>query len=422
MNTKTLNEIRYLNAKRKYNRHLRGIRVLREQRWEPSAGLAYDIFVKPFENVFSALKLTAMDLSNSMRMAWGTLFNYSDAEKLKEIYGKFEDRQSRIRTKWDPIVKSSLETIKEADPMFALALSPGYYMATSSLAAGLKAGKTTAEIVAAEDWDALLTQLRKVPDEKWGLGKLIKQQEEQAKETSELRKQLSRLFGESLRPRAGLLREQEVPNTELPSEPRDYVESLLKDTGLDEEFDSIASASALIRIDLSRELEQILKKTHTTAKLISARSADEFSKEVENAISAGSLDQSDAKGLESIMPQIEKQAQGLAKSEEFRNTMAENQGIELDELSDEVIKDTASKVAFNSAKTQFDGKAMAEIDKMMKKVEETYEKAQIDDATLKLMSQRRDISEVATLLDVYESTKRLYDETQGIVRKVKGGG
>jgi len=427
MSIKTLREFRYLDAKRKYQRYLREIRLLREQRWEPDASLSYNIFVAPFADVFSALKLTAMDISNSARLVLSTLFAFGDVEKLKKAADSFEDRQSRLRTKWDPIVEKSLEAIRTADPLFTLALGPGAFLATKGVALGLSAGKTAAEIARGEDWDAILTQIRKVPDEKWGLGRLMQQQERQAAESSELTKKLSALFygatNESRAIHAQPLREQnEDTDKKLPTDPRAWVDAFLEDTGLNEAFDDLASVSAMIRIDLIQGLESVLKKSHAVSALISVKSADEFANVIRDTISVGVLEQGDIKDLNNIMPQIEKQAQELAQSQEFRSSVAAQQDIEPDKLTDAAVKNTAEKVAFNSAKTQFNGQAMAGLDKMMAAVDEIYEKVKIDDETLKMMKQRKDISTVKELADVYENVKRLYDETQATVRKVKGGG
>ena len=431
MNTKTLNEIRYLNAKRKYERYLREIRILREQRWEPKAGMAYEIFVEPFEDVFTALKLTAMDISNTTRLVLRSLLTFGNLEKLQKAATDFEDRQSRIRTKWDPIVEKSLEAIKTADPLFTFAMSPGAYMATQSMVASLKAGKTAAEIFKAENWDAILTQIRKVPDPEWGLGRLLRQQEQDRDvgkpgAAGTLSRKLANLFfggtNEGRRRHTSLKEQNEEAGQKLPTDPNKWIESLLKDTGLDETFDDVVSASAIIRIDLSEGLMHALEGMNTVAELISARSMDEFDTAINDAISEGSLDQTVVNDLKNIMPQIADQARDLAQSEEFKDTVSKEQNIAPDKLTDDILKKSAGGVAFNSAKTQFDGQAMADLDKMMKGVEEIYARAQIDDETLNLMRQRSDIPEVTELLNVYEKSKRLYDETQETVRKIKGGG
>jgi hypothetical protein len=165
-----------------------------------------------------------------------------------------------------------------------------------------------------------------------------------------------------------------------------------------------------------------LEGMNTVAELISARSMDEFDTAINDAISEGSLDQTVVNDLKNIMPQIADQARDLAQSEEFKDTVSKEQNIAPDKLTDDILKKSAGGVAFNSAKTQFDGQAMADLDKMMKGVEEIYTRAQIDDETLNLMRQRSDIPEVTELLNVYEKSKRLYDETQETVRKIKGGG
>ena len=261
MNSNFESRIRYLTAKRKYER------LLREQRWEPSASHASAAFVKPFADVFKALKLTAMDIGNSARMMLGALLTF-DNKKLQKKITDFEERRNLLRQDWAPIVGDSLKAIQTADPLLSMALMPTAYLSAFGLAAGITTGAAATDIIAGEKWERLISKLWNMPTELSALNaiKTMMQAQNEKSEKSGVLKNLMKLFWKGEK-NESVLREQKEQTTYDTSSEEVWLADFFADTGLDDTFDALAAESARNQLGLIREVENAARRAEAVALL-----------------------------------------------------------------------------------------------------------------------------------------------------------
>ena len=128
------------------------IRQMRSHLAEQGGSKVKDAFL----DVFRALRLAAMDISNSLRLTLGIIFTFNP-EKMKKKIEAFDDRRQKINAEWKPITDRAKEAFKNTDPILTMAvMGPANFLAMQGIGAGLAAGKTAAEIVTATNWDSLI--------------------------------------------------------------------------------------------------------------------------------------------------------------------------------------------------------------------------------------------------------------------------
>ena len=154
MNKRVEQQIRYLQNKQKYEKILRERKLLRE-------GPLFDIIGDALGDIFKSLKLVAMDISNELRWLGEQFLYRNNPEDLAQARADYKRKHDKLLKEWEPIVESSMEAVKNADPFMTIALSPGTFLATKGITAGVAAGKTAAEIIAAEDWESIRAKMNK---------------------------------------------------------------------------------------------------------------------------------------------------------------------------------------------------------------------------------------------------------------------
>jgi len=419
MTTKIEAKINYLTAKRKYKRLLRESNLLTEQRWEPGSAPAYGAFVKPFADVFKALKLTAMDIGNSARLVLGTLLSFSP-EALKKTRDKFVERRGLLRAEWDPIVKDSLDSIKSADPLLALFLMPQVYLASLGMAAGVTTGKSVAEVLSGERWKRLIERLERMPNEKYALNKILGLLDEKKvdKDKGILGKLSKLFFSESV------LREQQEKEktktaTKYDTSSEDaWLKSFFADTGLNVTFDNLVTESAKNHLSITKEVAATARRAEVGALLVAATNPEDFKAVLIKATKNGILEAANVKELSGVLSQIEQQAGKLVASEEFRKKMAKIKNTEVDQLNDNDVKRSAQQAAFNAGKTDFNQQAVngsgetQGIQALLEEVKKGLETISLDNETLLQMKKRTDLPAVKQLLNIYESASKSYDKAQ----------
>jgi hypothetical protein len=420
MNSNFESRIRYLTAKRKYER------LLREQRWEPSASHASAAFVKPFADVFKALKLTAMDIGNSARMMLGALLTF-DNKKLQKKITDFEERRNLLRQDWAPIVGDSLKAIQTADPLLSMALMPTAYLSAFGLAAGITTGAAATDIIAGEKWERLISKLWNMPTELSALNaiKTMMQAQNEKSEKSGVLKNLMKLFWKGEK-NESVLREQKEQTTYDTSSEEVWLADFFADTGLDDTFDALAAESARNQLGLIREVENAARRAEAVALLVAADSPEKFKSTLDNAISSNLIESTDVQELSKVLPEIDKQAKELAASDDFRAKVAANVNTEPENVKDQDLMAAAKKAAFNAAKLGFNDQAMNGGDgsnglaSFMQQLKKMQKMVEIDSKLQQQLKKKVDIPEVKELLSVYESMNRSYDKAQQAINAATG--
>jgi len=420
--------INYLTAKRKYEKILREAKVIVEQRWDPGSGPAVKAFVKPFADIFKALKLTAMDIGNSTRLILGTLLAF-DSKKLIEKRKAFEERRAMLRAEWKPIIGDSLDAIKNADPLLSFSLMPTAYFAAQGLAAGIKTGATAAEIISGESWERLLEKLWRMPTELDALNAILKLQSEEAgkgnSKGSTIKSKLSRLFfgGET---NESVLREQKEKAAKYDtSSEQAWLADFFKDTGLDQAFDEVAADSIKNQLSVQQEVASATQRMLVVAELIGTDSVEDFQEVLKAAVSKNQLDAGDISEFEKIIPQIEQQAKQLANSQDFRVTAAQTQGVDAEKVTDATLADAARKVAFNAGKVSFNEQAIGGagglgIANFASEIKKLREETKLDSKTIEQLKKRTNIPEAKQLIEIYENSQQSYDKAQQALTNALG--
>ena len=418
--------LNYLTAKRKYEKILREANIIVEQRWDPGSGPAVKAFVKPFADVFKALKLTAMDIGNSTRLILGTLLAF-DSKKLIEKRKAFEERRAMLRAEWRPIIGDSLDAIQNADPLLSFSLMPTAYFASLGLAAGIKTGATAAEIISGESWERLLEKLWRMPTELDALNAILKLQTEKAKspEGQSIKGKLSRLFFGGKTNESVLREQKEKAATYDTSSEQAWLADFFKDTGLDQAFDGVAVDSIKNQLSVQQEVASATQRMLVVAELIGTDSVEDFQEVLKAAVSKNQLDAGDISEFEKIIPQIEQQAKQLAGSQDFRATAAQTQGVDVEKVTDAMLADAARKVAFNAGKVSFNEQAIGGagglgIANFAAEIKKLREETKLDSKTIEQLKKRTNIPEAKQLIEIYENSQQSYDKAQQALTQALG--
>jgi len=421
-------KLNYLTAKRKYEKILREAKVIAEQRWDPGSGPAVNAFVKPFADIFTALKLTAMDIGNSTRLILGTLLAF-DSKKLIEKRKAFEERRAMLRAEWKPIIGDSLGAIQNADPLLSFSLMPTAYLAAQGLAAGVKTGATAAEIISGESWERLLEKLWRMPTELDALNAILKLQSTafaKGEKGTSIKDKLSRLFFESPATRSTISEQKEKKAAPYDtSSPQAWLQDFFKDTGLDQAFDAVASESIKNQLSVQREVASATQRMLVVAQLIGSDSVEDFQQVLKDAVSKNQLEADDVSEFKKIIPQIENQAKQLVSSPDFRTTAAQSQGVDVEKVTDTMLDDAARKVAFNAGKVSFNEQALGGaggtgIASFASEIKKLREETKIDSKTIDQLKKRTDIPEAKQLIEIYENSQRSYDKAQQVLANSLG--
>jgi hypothetical protein len=422
MNSKFESELQYLTARRKYEK------LLREQRWEPSTSHASAAFVKPFTDVFKALKLTAMDIGNSARLMLGVLLTF-DSKKLEKKISDFEERRNVLRQEWQPIVGDSLKAIQTADPLLSMALMPTAYLASFGLATGITTGAAVVDVIAGEKWERLVSQLWNMPTELAALGAikgLLEKQNEALGEKSGVLKGLLNLFWKGEK-NESVLREQKKGKTTYDTSSEEaWLADFFADTGLDDTFDALAAESARNHLDLIRDVENATRRAEAVALLVAADDPEKFKTVLQQVVSGNLIEAADVKEISSVLPEIDKQAKQLAVSDDFRNKVATMTKTAPEKVNEKDLMAAAQKAAFNAAKIGFNEKAMngdggeSGLSNFMQQIKKMQKEVELDSKTLQQLKKKTDIPEIKELLSVYEGMNRSYDKAQQAINAAVG--
>lgn len=152
----------------------------------------YKFFVTPYKDVFKAVRLSLMDIGNSVRLILSSLFASLVNSKKWMIGAKinFNERRQEINKEWQPILERARDAFGGTDPIFRMALlGPSAFFTIEGLGLGLLAGKTAAEALTGTGWEKLVDNFKTNLTGEETLNKLRRRQQEDNRQDDEFKKE-----------------------------------------------------------------------------------------------------------------------------------------------------------------------------------------------------------------------------------------
>lgn len=403
---------------------LRIERIARKEFRKMKSLLKEDAGVKEaFLDVFRALRLAAMDISNSLRLAIGVIFTF-DPEKMDKLIKDFDTRRQKINAEWEPILQRAQEAFNNADPILTMAImGPANFLAMQGMGAGLTAGKTVIEILAAKNWNELIDSFTTTLDVNQSLQQFFQEyssneerrQERDAQALETMRtgrgrgviSRLSDVFSEGYEYKVGVLREQTETTTPsgMTFTEDQAIELLIKATGMDKSFEKIRKANLENLKSTILEVKSSIEPLRSSSKLFAAKDLPSFESAFKEVKSKNP--QVDVKSFDNFMNTISTETKKLSKDPKFREELTKKKpGTS---LSEQQIESEAKKSVFQITKKEFDKQLSDGLSKAVKASDDAIKKLKIDDSVLKYMkdSPYQDSKEVAK---VYEDFLAVYKE------------
>ena len=424
-------QIRYLEAKRKYHKILRERRELNEY---AQSGL-FAIIGDAMGDIFKSLKLASMDISNELRFLGEKFLYRNNPEKLKKSGDDYNRKRDKILKEWEPIVKSSMDAIKNADPFLTIALAPSLFLATKGIEAGVAAGKTATEIIVAEDWESMRAKINKfqtgTPEEpNAGLELDIGAIHDQMAQQNNLLLQLNNLFvGEAERRREGTpttearasrkrtIREQEETSTppeaapKKITDPKKWLSTFFQMTGIDDQFTDAAADSLAEKTILMTEMLDSITSSTSIMKLVETSDLDEFKQVIADIVATKKVSKEAVSSFGKVIPQIEDQAKKVAQSDDFKKEISTAKKVSPDEIDEKELYDSALKAVFQQSKAKFDEEYGGSLKKYTAVIEDNHKLLDTDQETMSLISQRKgDLYSAEDYLKVYDQYSKAYKD------------
>jgi len=430
MQNKIQQKIKYLESRRRFDEILERRKPGQISEYA-STGL-FSAMGGHLGDIFKSMKLTAMDISNELRFLGQKFLYRKDPQKLKATHDNYNRKRDKILKNWEPIVKNSMDAIKNTDPFLALLLAPQVYLASKTLQVGIESGKTATEIIAAEDWESIRAKINKFQtgtkeNPNAGLELGIGAIHDQMSQQNNILLQLSDLFmgdrkgkekdqgkdqGKDQEKNESHLREQEGEKQERQlTDPKKWLATFFEITGVDDEFTIAAYEMLDEKKKLAEEMIDPIKASTTIMKLVSTSSPSEFKKTVGDVISSADIPGDAVQGLSKVFPEIEEQAKKLSQSPDFKREIAAATKQDESEISDEEVVEKALQVVFRQAKSKFDEQYKKDLEDFIKIIEANHEDINTDDEVLSLISARKgDIPTATDFLKVYEQYAKAYKD------------
>ena len=336
----------------------------------------YTTFIQPFTDVIEAAKLTGQDVLNAMKLSFDMLTTM-DPKKMEEAIQKFDSRKAKINEKWKPLMERTNEALSSGDAdLLALVMAPGAYLLTEAAVAAYDNASSLHQYLSDAGWRIpFVGGLLKDPPKQSSVTK-----SSDKKNSSTLLGRLSTLFfgndkstqSEILNPEGKLILEQDEPTAKKEPDFKKALQKYFAETGLSKEFERDAKELLDIQKELTDEIvSQAVPKLSLITALTQTVDIDEFISTINNAENNG-LDLQSA-GLDEAKDSVIAAAAKLEKSEKFREKIAEEEGIKIDEdgedlenskMLDDKIKVAAKKVSFANAKQDFDKQMLTGYDQL----------------------------------------------------------
>jgi hypothetical protein len=356
----------------------------------------YSTFVKPFANVFDALKISSKEILSSVMMLTGQVLTLSP-EKQKERMKNFEDRQKKIEAQWAPIMKDANRAMKGSGVIAAFAFSPGIFVVknfgkTSYKVAGgagaylddlgLKTGiLSILPGVSTTSIDSSSRNPSKKDDDKKplldklfnlflgtaavaGIGSyLTGPDKKKSKKTQKENKDKS---SQILKEAVGNLQKD--------------IEDYLDETGLSDQFTKMQKELK----DYYRDTIDEFDKVYTDKKIfldemVASKNMDELLQSIEK------MDTSESQSIEKSVDQSIKK---LIASDEFLNQLKEQ--MKKEEISPAEIKEAAEKIVFEKFVAEIRETSAKQLDNLKTQLGNDLEKILPDDQVMSLIQKSKE--------------------------------
>lgn len=435
---KVAEQIRYLEAKTKYERILREQRTLNEY----SDGREFFSAIGgAFGDIFKTIKLSLMDLSNRIRfsvqkLVYSARTDEKGREKLKKAYDDYNRKHDKIYNEWAPLVQKNLKAITSFDPLVGLALMPGKYMATKSIEAGLKAGKNAAEIIGAEPWASMMrnttdfggfenipgatpeeTQQRQANASLLALNSMY----EQLQDANNINARLASLFlsskekaqNESLISKKNLLSEQVQQERSAITDPEKWIDQVFDHTGIQNALDEIAIQLVSDNIALMQNIIPSMNSSVSMMQIMNTENFDDFENAIKKITSEKKVETEKIDELNDLLQQAKQKIVELLNEPKFKEALeAENKAA----VSEEELAKIASNQVFNEVTSQIKKQFNDNLQILLPMVQSASEKLpkSINDPVVKDISSPIGKKKLGSLSDefvkVYKEYSRIYDD------------
>lgn len=419
MSNKLVKKLRYLENRRRYRWFLK---QNQKQLNEYAQSGFIDMLREPLQDIFTSLKLTAMDISNSLQLLVKTIWFINDDEKLKEANEEYELKRSKILKDWGPVVERSMSALDNADPFMTALIAPQAAMISSTLRNSIAAGKNAAEIIAAEDWESIRSKINRVPDEEWGLGAMMSKQQDQAKETNTVLTNLYNLFhsqqGQAGNQNEALLREQEEGVVTV-TDPEEWLEIFFRETGIADEFADSAAELLSEKTKLAESAVEQLSQNISVMKLVAAQDFDEFKKTIEEIVKDQNLSGESVSKFGEMIPDLEEQAKQIASSESYPEELSKALGKAPEEITKDELEKNAMNFVFSKSKEGFDENTKKSLDPQVAALKDIHKDVELDQETLGLIKKKQgDLFSAPSFLEVYSRYQNLYKEFNDLLGQI----
>ena len=347
----------------------------------------YSTFVQPFADVAAVTKLVAQDVLAASLLnvkLWWDL----DPKAQKEAFAKYDKTKAAIDAKMKPIMDRVDKNLATADAdIIGMALAPGWYFSAAGIAGAYKSVATVGEFLSGAGLEIPLLGI--------AAGQEPQKSSPDAQDKS-LMDRLKSLFGlgESVSSTLPILVEQptgedsdkKAPEQKAPKPPfEEAMADWLKETGIQEEFDSAADDM----IESTKELldstvQMVVPTLNVTKELISLNdpTLEELKPIIQKAKEAG------LPGADEFEQKFEAAVKQLSDNEEFEETADEikSDTAKGGESSDQDDLKAASKTVIAELLADFKKSAEEGIPKLRAAAKEMIEKVEPDDFNKKALA------------------------------------
>jgi len=412
---KTADEIiKELGVKRKMRKQLRETRsILNEE------GVS---FIQSIKDVFTALKLAAMDISNVIRLAVGLFFTF-DPRKIQEKINEFDSRRQKINAKWQPLMERADQAFQSADPILMMAvMGPANFIGLQGIGAGLEAGKSAAEILTATDWEELRNSFSTPLNMNQGIQQFFQnysrmQASAQSAAVKNISGQpakgrgimagLSRVFSEGHETKGVTLNEQAIKQ-KIPQQnftQAQAIDIFVKATGMDKSFEEIRTQNIENLKDTINSVQEQIEPMRSSAKLFAANDVPSFEKAFQSAKSINpKLDDSI---LTKFKKTVSDETEKLSSNPQFIEQTKKSAGGAA--MTPEQIKLAAQKQVFHAAKKELDKGLYDNLKKVVSVTDQAIKKLSIDNKVLDSLK-KSPYDDAKQLAKIYENLLNVYKE------------
>jgi hypothetical protein len=378
---KVAEQIRYLEAKTRYEKILRENKALNED--------IFDTIGAAFGDIFKNFKLALMDISNRLQFKLKKII-YSgksdelSRQKFQKAVDDYKRKHDKIYTEWTPLVQKNLDAITSFDPLLGLAISPGKYLASKGIELSLQAGKNAVEVIAAEPWASVMKlttdfggfgddidadpeeiQRRRANAELLALNSAY----EQLQNSNNINARLANLFlkstekkqNESLISKKSFLSEQVQQGRSAIIDPEKWIDQVFDHMGIQNTLNEIAIQLASNNILLMKSAIPLMNTSVSMMQVVASKNFDDFENAIKKITSEKKVEAEKVDELNELLQQAKEKIIELTNNPKFKKALAaKNKNT----ISQKELTKIASDEAFNEL-----------IDQIKQKFNESLEKA-----------------------------------------------